>query len=69
MKASYLTHEEAKTDVWLEMAKGQGYVPPKCLLGGQIVMMLINKGDDPCSGCNIDRSACGGRPRNDHDAS
>lgn len=50
-------------DIWLGMAKGQGYVPKGCLLVGQIVMGLVNKGEDPCAGCNGPRDRCGGRPK------
>lgn len=66
MKPHYFddpTGEAARADMWLQMAKGQGYVPKGCLLGGQVVMGLVNKGDDPCAGCNCDRTMCGGRPK------
>jgi hypothetical protein len=33
------------------MAKGQGYVPETCLLGGKLVMGLVNEGKSPCDGC------------------
>lgn len=51
-----------KNDFQLEMAINQGYVPPKCLLLGGLVMALINSGEDPCKGCHMDRVKCGGRP-------
>lgn len=54
---------DCRTDLWLNMAKGQGYVPKGCMLGGQVVMGLVNKGDDPCAGCNGPREQCGGRPK------
>lgn len=54
---------ESKIDLWLNMAKGQGYVPQGCLLGGNVVMGLVNKGEDPCAGCNGPRERCGGRPK------
>ena len=41
-------------DILLIMAKNQGYVPKECKLNGQIVMGLINQGQNPCKGCNID---------------
>ena len=62
MKKHYFDQNEAdKDDVLLEMAKGQGYVPQGCLLGGQLVMALVNSGDDPCKGCRCERSKCQGR--------
>jgi len=45
-----------------EMAIQQGYVPATCTLAGQIVMGLMNKGEDPCIGCNANRGICKGRP-------
>jgi hypothetical protein len=53
---------EAQSDMALNMAKGQGYVPRGCLLGGIIVMGLVNRGDDPCRGCACPRDLCNGRP-------
>ena len=41
----------------------QGYVPAKCELPGMIVFGLINKGENPCDGCNADRKECEGRPK------
>lgn len=38
-------------DSQLGMAKMQGYVPQGCLLGGAIVMALVNEGNNPCWGC------------------
>lgn len=62
MKPHYFNQEEAdQDDLLLNMAKGQGYVPPLCLLGGQTVMGLVNQGKDPCQGCNCDKSKCQGR--------
>ena len=54
-------------DMMLEMAKQQGYVPLKCILPGAIVMGLINKGENPCWGCNQDRSVCEGQPKKEQD--
>ena len=50
-----------KKDVMLELCKQQGYVPAKCTLSGAIVFGLINKGENPCDGCNEDRNKCDGR--------
>jgi hypothetical protein len=62
MKVHYFEQDEAdKDDIFLQMAKGQGYVPNGCLLGGQTVMGLVNSGVDPCKGCNCNRSKCHGR--------
>ena len=54
--------KSVKPDMFLEMAINQGYVPPTCQLDGHLVMLLVNKGEDPCVGCNNDRSVCKGRP-------
>jgi len=62
MKVHYFEQEEPdRDDIFLKMAKGQGYVPEACKLGGQTVMGLVNKGVDPCNGCNCPREKCGGR--------
>jgi phage terminase large subunit-like protein len=50
-----------ESDIMLNMAKGQGYVPQGCLLGGTMVMLIINGGGDPCKGCECLRFKCGGR--------
>ena len=47
----------------LQMAIRQGYVPSSCTLNGKLVMALINSGEDPYKGCNMDRTKCGGRPK------
>lgn len=52
-------------DIQLKMATGQGYVPPTCLLGGPVVMGLVNRGDVPCQGCEGPRDKCKGRPKKD----
>jgi len=49
-------------DFWKDAMIKQGYVPEKCELAGQLIWGLINKSEDPCSGCNIPRTNCGGRP-------
>ncbi len=51
-----------ESDFMLSMAKGQGYVPQTCLLGGIVVMSEVNGGRDPCAGCNGPRERCKGRP-------
>jgi hypothetical protein len=62
MKASYFTQEKADDDdIHLLMAKNQGYVPQSCLLNGQIVILLVGEGKDPCVGCQCDRLKCKGR--------
>jgi len=64
MKPHYFEQDNSDVDDFmLFMAKGQGYVPPTCLLGGQVVMGLINKGDDPCKGCGCSREKCKGRKK------
>lgn len=50
-------------DFHKDMCIAQGYVPEGCTLPGPIVWLLINKGDDPCAGCNADRGICKGRPK------
>ncbi len=50
------------TDFLKSMAVGQGYVPQSCTMPGQMVMGLVNGGQDPCTGCHEDRSKCKGRP-------
>uniref|UniRef100_A0A6M3KD29 Uncharacterized protein n=1 Tax=viral metagenome TaxID=1070528 RepID=A0A6M3KD29_9ZZZZ len=61
MKSHYFNQDEPdEDDVNLQMAKGQGYVPKNCLLGGMIVMGIINKGGNPCQGCAGPREKCKG---------
>lgn len=55
--------KEAKNDGMLRMAKAQGYVPEGCYLEGHIVMFLVQKGEVPCAGCNMNRSVCKGKPK------
>ena len=50
-------------DTKLQMAIHQGYVPGTCLLGGVIVLDEVNKGRNPCWGCNGPRERCMGKPR------
>ncbi len=54
---------EAAADSLLQTCIRQGYVPPTCLLGGQIVWGVQAQGDDPCAGCHGPRERCYGRPR------
>lgn len=65
MKASYREVNEAErlAGIALEICIHQGYVPLNCLLNGGVVFALINKGEDPCAGCNLNRNICGGRPK------
>ena len=51
----------ADYDGLLRMCKAQGYVPETCLLGGQMVLGLVNEGADPCYGCSGPREICHGR--------
>ena len=60
----YFDQEKADpSDTQLAMAKGQGYVPQTCLLGGMTVMAEVTAGRDPCAGCNGPREKCHGRSR------
>lgn len=64
MKPHYFDQEAADSDDHqLGMAKMQGYVPKKCLLGGAVVMGEINAGRNPCWGCEGPREKCGGKPK------
>ncbi len=50
-----------------QMMIEQGYVPPACTMNnriaGPLIWSEINQGRSPCSGCNADRSVCGGQPK------
>ncbi len=62
MKPHYFDQEQAdQDDIHLNMAKGQGYVPQGCLLGGDVVMRVVTAGKDPCKGCKCSRAKCQGR--------
>ncbi len=62
MKIHYFEQQEADfNDLQLMMAKGQGYVPQTCLLGGLTVFCEIAEGRDPCKGCEGPRDKCKGR--------
>jgi len=51
------------SDMFLEMSKGQGYVSKDCYLNGYVVWALVQQGEDPCKGCNGDRTICKGRKK------
>jgi hypothetical protein len=57
------TPEKAASDGLLLVCKEQGYVPLRCLLGGQLVLQEVREGRDPCMGCECDRSMCNGRKK------
>lgn len=66
MKLHYFDQEQADADdMLLQMAKGQGYVPKTCLLGGQIVMAETRAGRFACWGCAGPREKCHGQPKRD----
>lgn len=47
-------------DFLLKIAKDQGYVKRQCRLNGELVMILVNDGKNPCDGCNIFECKGGG---------
>jgi len=63
MKPHYFGQDTAdEDDIELKMAKGQGYVPKTCLLGGMLVMGIIRETTkSPCDGCEGPRAKCLGR--------
>jgi len=64
MKVHYFEQEAAdEDDMRLKIAKQQGYVPPTCLLGGDTIYHEIEKGNNPCWGCNGPRQKCMGQLR------
>lgn len=64
MEVHYFQQETVdKDDIFLRMAQDQGYVPKECLLGGMMVMGLVNSGMDPCEGCLGPRERCKGRKK------
>ena len=66
MKSHYFNQEKSDdSDMFLDLARHQGYVPDSCLLNGKIVMANISRGMDPCAGCEGPRDRCLGRPYND----
>jgi hypothetical protein len=58
-----VSEETKERDLLREMAVAQGWVPKDCTLPGPIVMATTNTDGDACSGCNMDRSVCHGRPK------
>lgn len=52
-----------KRDVMKDLCVQQGYVPPTCTMDGQLVFLLVSKGEAPCWGCNEDRGICKGREK------
>jgi hypothetical protein len=64
MKLHYFNQSKPdQDDCQLGMAKQQGYVPVTCLLGGVVVMSEINRGHNPCWGCEGPREICKGKAR------
>jgi len=61
MKPHYFDGNVDADDINLKMAIGQGYVPSTCLLGGMVVISLVNEGQDPCRECEGPRNLCHGR--------
>ena len=61
MKLHYFDQDEADVDdTLLSLAKKQGYVPSRCLLGGAVVMAETYAGHSACWSCNGPRIKCGG---------
>ena len=58
-----MTDKQEKEDIMLKLCVNQGYVPPTCLLSGQLVFHITGGSGDPCKGCNHDREICKGRPK------
>lgn len=64
MKPHYFNQDKADADdIKLGMAIAQGYVPKTCLLGGATVLLEVNRGQNPCWGCEAPREKCNGRPK------
>jgi len=64
MKIHYFGQDKADADdMQLDMAKMQFYVPQNCLLGGMVVMGEVQRGENPCNGCNGPRDKCNGKPK------
>lgn len=64
MKPHYFNQAEPDPDdIQLAMAKGQGYVPKTCLLGGPVAMSEVLAGRNPCWGCEGPRDKCHGKPK------
>jgi hypothetical protein len=54
---------EAKQSVNNNPAVQQGWVPKGCTLEFPLILALMNSKQDPCDGCNEDRTKCGGRTK------
>ncbi len=54
--------KEDTTGFMRSLCLKQGYVPTLCTMDGFMIMAFINGGDDPCEGCDENRSVCSGRP-------
>ena len=64
MKPHYFRQKNADVDdMALGMAKIQGYIPETCLLGGKTIWDEINRGRNPCWGCEGPRLKCNGKPK------
>ena len=61
-----ITNIVKSADIMLEIVIRQGYVPKDCYLHGNLVLALVNQGNDPCAGCNLDRNICHGRPNTEN---
>lgn len=48
-------------DYMRELCIKQGYVPTTCALDGMLILGLVNKGENPCDGCNANRNICKGK--------
>lgn len=64
MKPHYFHQDKADSDDYrLQIVIDQGYVPRTCLLGGALVMGLINNMKDPCEECDGPREICHGKEK------
>jgi hypothetical protein len=52
---------EDEEDFERDSAIAKSIVPPGCKLHGLLVLAIHRDGGDPCSGCNENRTMCGGR--------
>lgn len=50
-------------DMYKEICIKQGYVPPTCIMDGQMCFLLVQAQGDPCKGCNAERGKCTGRSK------
>lgn len=66
MKVQYFTQQRADADDELLLTfTEKGVVPETCLLGGQMILSILQAGPehDPCEWCAGPRDRCGGRPQ------